>query len=94
MTKQKMLIGSLSNDLYRVASLTQSGSTKAASRFLIESKKWATELELHQQEFARYIKKIITDLNHNIATNDISEKEAEKLLMYSVLLQNYSIKMN
>lgn len=83
-----MLIGSLSNDLYRVANLTGRGSQKAADRFWKESKKWAKKL--FNQELEDYIKNIILDLNSD---NDlsVSQEKAEKFLMYSVLLQNYSL---
>lgn len=83
-----MLIGSLANDLYRVASLTQRGSLKAANRFWQESKRWI--LELSNQKLANYIKDIILDLESDHDTN-ISEEKAEKLLMYGVLLQNYAL---
>ena len=83
-----MLIGSLSNDLYRVASLAHRGSKKAAIRFLNESKRWVNELSSHKLE--RYITNIIQDLESD-DTTDISEERAEKLLMYSVLLQNYAL---
>lgn len=88
MTDKKMLIGSLSNDLYRVASLTHRGSIQAAMRFLLEAKKWSSELADH--DFEKYIEDIISNLNSNnkIVLND---ELAEKLLMYSVLLQNYAL---
>lgn len=83
-----MLIGSLSNDLYRVAGLAQRGSEKAAQRFLLESRKWT--LKLSNQKLKGYIKNIILDLQSD-ETTSISKERAEKLLMYSVLLQNYSL---
>lgn len=85
-----MLIGSLSNDLYRVASLTFSGSTKSAVRFFQESKKWSNQLT--HQDTADYIKKIIDDIN-TTNENQLSIEKAEALLMYSTLLQNYSLKL-
>lgn len=88
MTDKKMLIGSLSNDLYRVASLTQRGSIQAANRFFAESQRWSNKLADHDLE--KYIEKIISNLNSN---NKIAldEAQAEKILMYSVLLQNYAL---
>jgi len=88
MTDIKMLIGSLSNDLYRVASLTGRGSQKAADRFWRESKRWTAELS--RQPLKGYIKNIILDIDSD---NDlsVSKEKAEKLLMYGVLLQNHSL---
>lgn len=88
MTDTKMLIGSLSNDLYRVANLTGRSSQKAADRFWKESKRWTAELS--KKHLKGYINNIVLDLNSD---NDlsVSQEKAEKLLMYSVLLQNYSL---
>jgi hypothetical protein len=88
MTDQKMLIGSLSNDLYRVAGLVQRGSDKAAQKFWQESKKWSSELKNHSLD--KYINDIISDLEIN-QNSTLSQPLAEKLLMYSVLLQNYAL---
>lgn len=86
MTEKKVLIGSLSNDLLRVANLTQRGSTTAAERFLQEAKKWANQLDAH--ELAEYIEEIVKDVRSDTA---LTLETAEKFLMYSVLLQNYSL---
>jgi len=86
-----MLIGSLSNDLYRVANLTARGSQKSANRFWQESKRWS--LELSNQDLKDYIKDIIIDLNSDIDSN-VSQEKAEKLLMYGTLLQNYSVNID
>lgn len=88
MTDKKILIGSLSNDLFRVASLSQRGSRKATDKFWKESKRWVVELSNY--ELDSYIEDIILDLKSDEAVT-ISQKKAEKLLMYSVLLQNYSL---
>lgn len=55
MTDTKMLVGSLSNDLFRVASLAQRGSTRAASRFLQEAQRWSRDLQKH--DVAEYVKR-------------------------------------
>ena len=55
MTTNKLLVGSLSNDLLRVAILQQRGSTVAAARFLAEAKNWAQPLSESTEKF--YIKK-------------------------------------
>jgi hypothetical protein len=88
MTDVQLLVGSLSNDLFRVASLSQRGSTKAALRFLSEAKRWAKPLQ--KQEVADYIVKIARDVV-DADTNKISPEEAERHLMYGVLLQNYAL---
>ena len=86
---KRLLIGSLSNDLYRVANLSYRGSIKAAERFFIESKRWTTDLE--NVQLKDHARKIIDDLNTLSLENLRSQETAEKLLMYSVLLQNYSL---
>jgi hypothetical protein len=88
MTETKMLIGSLSNDLLRVANLTYRGSHQAADRFFEEAKKWASQLDNYQLK--TYIKKIIKDIQ---SETSLSMEKAEKFLMYSILLQNYSLHM-
>ena len=60
MSKTNLLIGSLSNDLYKVACLTQRGSIKAAEVFWRQSDRWIKDLENAQVE--GYIKKIIFDV--------------------------------
>jgi len=83
-----MLIGSLSNDLHRVAALAHRGSKKAALRFWQESKKWSEKLLNY--DLKDYIKNIILDLESDQDTK-LSQAKAEKLLMYSILLQNYAL---
>lgn len=85
MTNQtKQLIGALSNDLYRVATHTYHNSP-SANRFLLESKRWIEELKNHT--LPPYIHKIIQDIESNTPDQAV----AEKYLMYSVLLQNYTL---
>lgn len=90
MTDTKMLVGSLSNDMFRVASLAHRGSDKAAQRFLIEAQRWSKDLKNHQVE--DYILHIVEDISKR-KTTDISEASAEQYLMYGVLLQNYSLQL-
>ena len=90
MNDTRLLIGSLSNDLYRSACSIQRGSPVVAKRFLQESRRWVEELQ--GIELKDYIKKILTDLkNQNSST--LTMEEAEKYLMYSILLQNYALHM-
>jgi hypothetical protein len=86
MTETNLLIGSVSNDLYRVASLIHRGSDKTAARFLQESKRWTKELRHHPLK--PYLKKIIQDIDQS---HDLSLESGEKYLMYSVLLANYTL---
>lgn len=88
MTDQQILIGSLSNDLLRVAVLTQRKSHRAAKRFFLESQRWSQDLEKYDQK--KYIQQILHDLR-KINVNELNIETAEKLLMYSVLLQNYAL---
>lgn len=88
MTQTKLLVGSLSNDLLRVANMVYRGSHNCASVFLREAKRWGHELSDHNMK--DYISKIVREIN-NINSSDLSKDMAEKLLMYSVLLQNYSL---
>ena len=87
MTDTRLLIGSLSNDLFRVASLTQRGSNQAATRFLQEAKRWSTTLKKHK--LPSYIMKITEEISSYKKNIDIVS--AEKFLMYGILLQNYAL---
>lgn len=88
MTDTLLLIGSLSNDLFRVASLTQRGSIKAAGRFLIEAKRWSNSIQDHKvPPYILSIAKNVSDYKETLIDMEI----AEKYLMYAVLLQNYSL---
>ena len=89
MTQTKLLIGSLSNDLYRVAGLMQRGSFKAAETFWRQSRRWIDDLKT--AEVSDYIHKIITDLDNLGRKDKLNMAEAEKCLMYSILLQNYAL---
>lgn len=88
MTDTQLLVGSLSNDLFRVASLTQRGSIRAASRFLVEAQRWSKDLE--EKDVPAYISQIAADISNREASN-ISLESGERYLMYGVLLQNYAL---
>jgi len=88
MTDTTLLIGSLSNDLFRVVSLQQRGSETAAKRFLQEAKRWAEPL-IHQAD-KEYIRNIAKDV-HQGNSEDLSLATIEKYLMFGVLLQNYAL---
>jgi hypothetical protein len=88
MNDSKMLVGSLSNDLMRVAALKARGADTAAERFLVEAKRWAEELEQDQ-----HIKPYIRKIAERVRDSDrlITEENAERYLMFGVLLQNYAL---
>jgi len=89
MTKDTLLlVGSLSNDLMRVANCTFTGSQKTASRFAIEARRWALALE--KRRVAPHIKNIAKEVTKN-NLNSISQEMAETYLMYAILLQNYAV---
>jgi len=90
MSNTKLLIGSLSNDLYRVACLTQRGSVKGAEKFWIQSGRWVKDLESAQVK--PYIKKIILDIKFQLGVDTLPLESAERYLMYSILLQNYALR--
>ena len=89
MSEIQTLVGSLSNDLFRISSLTHRGSKKASAIFVQESKRWSVPLQNHQ--VPDYIKNIARDVSG--ASNEVSMEQAEKYLMYAVLLQNYSLSL-
>jgi hypothetical protein len=87
MNETTMLIGSLSNDLLRVANLLQRDSKEGAMRFFLEAKKWSLQLE--KKDLKSYIQHIIHDIN--TSDTQLNLENAEKYLMYSTLLQNYAL---
>ncbi len=88
MTETQLLVGSLSNDMFRVASLAQRGSLVAASRFLVEAQRWSSQLQ--DADVAEYIARLAADVSSR-DTKDLSMASAERYLMYGVLLQNYAL---
>ena len=86
MTKTQILIGSLSNDLFRVASCTVNGSTGSAFRFTQEAKRWAVPLQ--KQKVAKHIKKIAQEVS-SFTGDEVTLEQAERCLMHGILLQNY-----
>lgn len=81
------LVGALSNDLFRVANLTQRGSEAAAARFFQEAQTRSQELQDHQ--LPPYLEKVIADVAEREST-DLSLSSAERYLMYGVQLQNFA----
>lgn len=90
MTKTKLLIGSLSNDLYRVATLSQRGSHPAASTFFVQAQRWCSELVAHP--VSPSTKRIVTAVKNTPKTT-FTLAQAEEFLLYSILLQNRALHM-
>ncbi len=89
MAETHLLIGSLSNDLLRVATMIQRGSHTGALRFFVEAKKWNRQLK--DAEVKPYIQKLIADNEMEKEENLLTMEKAEKFLLYSILLQNYAL---
>ena len=89
MNETNLVIGSLSNDLLRVANMIARGSNKGALRFFAQAQKWNCQLK--KAPLKTYIQKIIADIDSENAAKILNMAKAEKFLMYSVLLQNYSL---
>ena len=80
MNDQQNIIGALAMDLKRVAMSTFNGSDIVADRFWKEAQKRKSEIEM--PKVPGYIENLLNNLNN--------KKDYERLLMYSILLQNYS----
>lgn len=83
MDKNKIAIESLASDLKRVALLRHRGSVQAADRFSAEAQKRAGEIDI--QETRPYIQKILANVSKAVTDSDTA-------LMYSTLLQNYTLR--
>jgi len=88
MNETIQLIGALSNDLFRVATLAQRGSNDSAIRFMQEAQRWSDSLQ--NKNLPTYITQIVTDVASREPT-DISLESAERYLMYGVQLQNFAL---
>lgn len=90
MTETKMLIGSLSNDLSRVATMTYRKSS-SAEIFFHEMFRWVNKLDTDSVK--PYIQTILRDLKSHESHPKYTRERAETYLMYSIILQNYSLHM-
>lgn len=84
---QKVIIGSLSMDLKRVALGYYRGSENMARRFVQEALKRNDEIKI--SEVKPYLKKFIKALPEMLNQED-KQKLAEDALTYSVIFQNYT----
>lgn len=88
MTETKVLIGSLSNDLSRVANMLHRKSPSAET-FFHEMYRWVNAIDTTSVK--PYIQSILSDLKSHEHHPEQSEGRAETYLMYSILLQNYTL---
>jgi len=79
--ENKYILESLASDLKRVALGLHRGSNTMAQRFLKEALKRKEEVDINK--VSSYIKNILYKLNSNI--------DSENALMYSTLIQNYTL---
>ncbi len=90
MTETKILIGSLSNDLARVATMIYRKSS-GAEIFFREMFRWVNKLDTNSVK--PYIQTILSDIKSHEKYPQLSHERAETYLMYSTILQNYSLHM-
>lgn len=88
MNQQKIIIESLAMDLKRVALGLNRGSLAMANRFKDEVSK--REQELTSQKVSGYLKKLLIAMKKSLSKD--GDRVSEDALMYSTLLQNYSLK--
>jgi hypothetical protein len=86
--KNKIALESMAMDLKRAALGLHRGSNTMAYRFLEEAIKRKQEIDINKVD--SYLRKIINNIN-KLAVTDNSERKAEDILMYSVLIQNYCL---
>lgn len=80
-------LSSLALDLKRISLGIYRGSKLTVSRFEREALERSSEIKTHEVD--PYIKKILDHLPSTLEDKN-SEKKAEALLTYSILLQNYA----
>jgi len=85
MNKQQILLGSLSQDLFRIANFIHTGSHKSAERFWQETKRWTGELKKENNPI--YLNKILSRLD-KINFDPTSLEQGELLLTYGVITQS------
>lgn len=83
-----MLIGSLSNDLARVATMIYRKSSSAET-FFHEMFRWIKKLDISSVK--PYVQTILRDLKSHEQDPQFTLERAETYLMYSIILQNYTL---
>jgi hypothetical protein len=87
MSDTKVLLGAISNDLFRIANYTHKNSINNALIFANEANKSIEKVKDHN--YPQYLKSILIELNE---FKDIKQELADKYLMSGILLQNYVAK--
>lgn len=87
--KNNQVLSSLAMDLLRLALGLNRGSYLMAKRFEKEALK--REKEIDYQSLPPYMKKILSSLHNKIQISNL-KKKAEDALMYSTIIQNYTLK--
>ena len=90
MNKNKLYLLSLSSDLTRITQSIQKGSFKNSQQFSYQAQKWLKKID--QTTLKPYMKKILKEIKKDLKQKNNLIK-AEQALMYSTLVQNYSIKI-
>ncbi len=91
MNEKQVLLGSLSQDLYRVAHCIQTGSTRSAERFWQESARWIQDLKQHDNP--SYLDEIFSSLEE-ISFDPQSIEQGERILTYGVITQSLAVHGN
>lgn len=86
---KKIIVESLVLDMKRVSIGLQRGSLAMADRFKQEALKRLEELRNYKQD--NYLNKLL--INSQKVLEKTEERTAEDSLMYSILLQNYALKI-
>ena len=89
MTKEKILLQSLASDLKRITLSIQRDSSASAERFSNEAKRWLGESA--QQIEDQPTKHLLQRIDRVLAEEN-NLKKAEDCLMYSMILQNRSLR--
>ena len=88
MTQQQILLGSLSQDFFRIANFIQTGSIKSAERFWQEAHHWIECLQ--KERNPTYLTKILKDII-DTDFDAFSLEQGEKILTYGVILQSLAV---
>ncbi|MBI5044544.1 MAG: hypothetical protein HZC02_01330 [Candidatus Levybacteria bacterium] len=84
----KVILGSISMDLKRVAMGYFRGSHTTADRFLLEAQRRKDEID--SEKLSPYLQRLFKSLDKLSLENDL-DKKAEDALMYSTLFQNAAL---
>ncbi len=88
MNEQQVLLGSLSQDLFRIANFIQTGSEKSAQRFWQEAIRWVEDLKKNKKP--AYLDRVLDRISE-IELNPSSIEQGEEILTYGVITQSLAI---